>query len=113
MHSGQLAAEVGGHEVSLGLVCDLQVSNYRLEGWNFVVGAAASPLLGVKLIAGERSTNCRFLHRLHVSHITISHKTMSSIDLLDIQYETEVYLGRDTWGGGGLGTSGRAYQSRV
>ena len=30
--------------------------------------------------------NCRFLHRLHVSH-----RTMSSIDLLDILYETEMY----------------------
>ena len=32
--SGHLAAEVGGHEVSLGLVCDHQISGCRLEGWD-------------------------------------------------------------------------------
>ena len=38
--SDHLAAEVSGHDVSLGLVRDYQVSGCRLEEWN---SAAASP----------------------------------------------------------------------
>ena len=36
---------------------------------------------------GDRSTNCHFLHRLYVSH-----RTISSIELLDVLYETKVYI---------------------
>ena len=41
---------------------------------------------------GDQSTNCHFLHRLHVSHRTISHRTTYSIDLLGILYEIKVYV---------------------
>ena len=58
--SSHLAAEVGGHEVSLGLVRDHQLSGCRLEGWDFVLGDRTllllhqrSPSFGVSLSAGE------------------------------------------------------------
>ena len=58
--SGYLAAEVGGHEISLGLVRDHQVSGCRLEGWDSILDDSIllllyqrPPLFGVSLSAGE------------------------------------------------------------
>ena len=38
------------------------------------------------------NSNCRFPHRLHISHRTFLHRTTSFINLLDVLYETKVYI---------------------
>ena len=39
----------------------------------------------------DRSTNCCFPYRLHASYRMISHRTTSSIDPLNVLYQTKVY----------------------
>ena len=63
--SGHLGAEVGSHEVTLGLICDHQVSSgYCLEGWDNILSDQTLLLLHQWLPPRYHLPRC-FLNTLH------------------------------------------------